>query len=605
MTDYKILSSWLTALTPPRQLKPSEFAEQELRIPQGSGFISGPLRLTAYQKGIVDTLADDSIDTIVAMMSAQTGKSTALDAMMAYCFAIAPDPLLHISPTAAKSEEFVRDRLNALIDASPSLRAVVGTGKKGGAGDSLRHKKVEGGGQATFGSSYKPEDMAAKSCRYIVLDETDRFAQSAGFEGDPIQLSIARSKTYPNRKILLCSTPTSRFGSRIADWHSRGDQRKWMMPCPACGAFDFARFVNLVWPKGQCAKAAMRCEHCDHMISETERRIAIELGHWEATATGSGKIASFWLNELSSPFSTLESVAKGFEAINSPDAKRVFMNTTLAEVWDSAVEVSLSVSALQERAVNISSPYSASIAFVVAGIDVQGDRIECTWLAKHRDDSFSVLDHIILPGDTSANAVWLDLDALLATSFQLEDGRQLPLSAAGIDCGFSIDRVCSFVATQLAKGRRVLAVKGFSGWYRPAIKEGSRIRGQMRVHVIGTDSLKLDIMKRLAMTERGPGYIELNSNLDGTDYFDQLTSEEVTAKSVRGYNTLVFAKVGARNESLDCLVYATAISTIRNVAKKPINARPQPPKMSIAEMAKRLNETSNRSSAQLKDITYV
>jgi phage terminase large subunit GpA-like protein len=59
----------------------------------------------------------------------------------------------------------------------------------------------------------------------IVLDEVDRYPPSAGKEGDPVRLAIARGKTFWNRKELLISSPTDAETSRIHPEYLKSDQR--------------------------------------------------------------------------------------------------------------------------------------------------------------------------------------------------------------------------------------------------------------------------------------------------------------------------------------------------------------------------------------------
>jgi phage terminase large subunit GpA-like protein len=237
-----VARSWLRALAPPPIIAPSVFAEREIVLPGSANAIPGPLRLAPYQHELVDAIAADDVEIIVLMLSSQTGKSISIDSMVGYCIACAPGPMLHVSPTGARSEEFVRDRFDPLVAASPTLRGLVGTGqdtRKGSTGgaNSLSSKSFPGG-QLNFASSFKPDELAARAIRWLFLDEIDRFTLSAGIEGDPIRLAIKRTTTFKGRgrKVVLVSTPTSRTASRINAWYLRGDQRKFVVPCPDCGS---------------------------------------------------------------------------------------------------------------------------------------------------------------------------------------------------------------------------------------------------------------------------------------------------------------------------------------------------------------------------------
>src|SRR5205823_3094135 len=156
-----------------------------------------------------------------------------------------------------------------------------------------------------------PDELAARAIKFLFLDEIDRFATSAGAEGDPIGLAIKRTKTFEGkgRKIVIVSTPTTRMGSRINQHYLRGDQRKFKVTCPDCGYCAPLVFENLKWEEGKPWTAHLACEECGVVHTEAQRREMIESGKWEATAIGEPGVRSYHLNELASKFSTLPSVA--------------------------------------------------------------------------------------------------------------------------------------------------------------------------------------------------------------------------------------------------------------------------------------------------------
>ena len=598
--DSILVGHALSSFQPPPLLLPSEFAQQQLYLPASSNAISGPLRLTAYQRGMIDTFADPKIHTLVMCCSAQVGKSLTVDALVGYTIACAPSPILHVSPTGARSLDWIRDRLDPLVKSSPSLRALIGGGRKGG-GDSLSHKMFPGG-SLNLASSFQPDTLAARAIRYVFLDEVDRFAASAGTEGDPVMLAIKRTRTFDNRKIVLVSTPTSRIGSRISKWFDRGDQRRWHVACPDCGDSAPLAFENLKWDEGKPESAHLTCAECGCVHDEQMRRRMIEGGAWVATATGEPGVASFHINELASPFSSLASVARQYDDADTPDKRRVFYNTALGETFDSSTEIELDASELQARSETITAPYAANILGVTVGVDIQNDRCEATFLAHHADATFSVLNHVVCTGDTSAPQAWSDLDNVLGATFALQDGRVLPIAAIAIDSGFSSDNVYAFVLSQRRKSRRCFATKGVSGFDRAAIKEGSKVKGNMRVQLVGVDGLKLTVTKRLGI-ESGPGIIRLPNHLDSS-YFDQLASEELRIKEVRGFARYEWHKTNRLNEALDALVYATALASLPNIFTSSQPSSPQPPRKSIAEQAAALNALHNSGASQNRNTSY-
>jgi phage terminase large subunit GpA-like protein len=597
MIDASLALAWLRAFAPPPAIAPSAFAESEITLPSSANAIPGPLRLASYQRELIDAIAADDVEIIVLMLSSQVGKSLSVDAQLMHSIACAPGPMLHVSPTGARSEEFVRDRFDPLVGSSPTLRRLIGTGqntRKGSTGgaNSLASKSFPGG-QLNFASSHKPDELAARAIKYLFLDEVDRFAQSAGIEGCPIQLALKRTKTFEGkgRKVVIVSTPTSRTASRINEYYLRGDQRKFVAACPDCGHVAPFEFANLKWDEGRPETAHLVCEDCGVAHDEAQRRTMVDNGRWEATATGEPGIRSYHLNELASKVSAipiLESVARQYDAAKTPLQKQAFYNTALAQVYDAGTEVELTSSELQQRAEPIAAPYAANIELVTAGVDVQSNRLECTLLAHHADGTSSVLNHLKLMGDTSGDAVWQTLDTALGTVFPLANGKSLNVRATAVDSGFSADQVIKFVTLQRRKGRQCFAVKGRSGFGEQALRWGGRLKGVMKLLLVGVDAVKLDVQKYLAMQTIGPGYIRLPDHLP-PEYFEGVASEQLRAKIVKGAPRYEWFRTYRFNEPLDCLVYAKAI--VQAVPKQSLT--PPTPGPSFRELAAKLHAVHN------------
>ena len=586
MTEL-LYQNWLGYLAPPRRLLPSQWAESAIVLPESANAQPGPLKLTNYQREIVDTFAEPNVHTIVLKLASQTGKSTAIDVLLGYTIDCAPAPILLVHPTESKAFAYIRDRFDPLVAASPVLKSKIGAGVKG---VDSKSAKTFPGGSLNVASSHKPDDLAARAVATLFLDECDRFATSAGSEGDPIRLAIKRTRTFRNRKIVISSTPTLRATSRVQQHFERGDQREFFVPCPECGAFSALTPDRLVFEPGKPETARLVCPECNHHAEEAQRIAMVANGSFQATATGEPGVASFHANELISPFSSLESIARQVDAAQTFEAKRVLTNTVFAEPYDSTTEIELFPGDLKQRAVLIQAPYDKAIEFVTAGVDIQSNRIEATILAHAAKGERYVLDHIVLNGDTSADPVWLDLDRLLGQTFSTADKRMLPYSAVAIDSGFGTTRVAEFVSRQRHKGRRVFAIKGVSGFDRPVIRQGAKIKGLTQNYLVGVDGVKLAVQKALALATPQPGFVHLPNHLP-EEYFAQLSSERLVTSYVRGYPRQRFEKdPHQRNESLDCMVYASAIATL---VKKAAPVAANKPAVSIADRVKALHALHN------------
>jgi phage terminase large subunit GpA-like protein len=56
------------------------------------------------------------------------------------------------------------------------------------------------GGHVTLVGSNSAAGLASRPIRYLLLDEVDRFEESAGAEADAVALTTARTRTFWNPK---------------------------------------------------------------------------------------------------------------------------------------------------------------------------------------------------------------------------------------------------------------------------------------------------------------------------------------------------------------------------------------------------------------------
>lgn len=202
---------------------------------------------------------------------------------------------------------------------------------------------------------------------------------------------------------------------------------------------------------------------------------------------------------------------------------------------------------------------------VVAGVDVQKDRLEATVAAIGEGEQAWVLEHEILPGDTAQPAVWESLAEFLA------DWR---VRAACIDAGYNTSMVQAFCS------RRPWAIptKGIPGKGRPLIEDDRKRRMRLRnrtkrgqpVEPIGVDQAKAIIYSRLRLQKPGPGYIHFPQTAAFDDeYFAQIAAEELRTKVRNGRPFAEWVQIRPRNEALDCMVLALAAHRLAGILQQP------------------------------------
>jgi len=204
------------------------------------------------------------------------------------------------------------------------------------------------------------------------------------------------------------------------------------------------------------------------------------------------------------------------------------------------------------------------VVFLTAGVDVQDNRLEASIIGWARDQESYVIDHKVMYGDPSTPQLWTQLDSLVGKTYETYDGRQMAIRATCIDSGGHFTNSVYQYAKKNA-GKRVFAIKGVGGEGRPIAGRPTKNNVvRCPLFPIGVDTVKDLLFARMRIEEPGPGYIHFNEHLDD-EYFRQLTAEKIVTRFHRGFKKRVFQKVRARNESLDCFVYAIGAFAILNI----------------------------------------
>lgn len=558
-----VLNSTMQTFRPPPKLTVSEWADNYRKLSPESSAESGSWRTSRceYQREIMDSFNSPGIERIVVMTSSQVGKTEILLNALGYYVDQDPSPVMVVQPNLTMGQAFSKDRLAAMIRDSDKLREVVSDAKSRDSGNTTMHKKFPGG-HITISSSGSPAGLASRPIRVLFLDEIDRFEHNVKGEGSPISLATARTKTFFNRKIFMCSTPTIKGISAIESAFEESDMRYYNVPCPECDRYQVLKWKNVVWDENKPESAVYACEECGSLIEESSKQWMINNGKWVAT-NALNKTAGFHISELYSVWSTWADMATNFlEAKKNPETLKTFLNTALGESWEEQGD-SVEYEALLQRRLNYDhTAIPEEVLVIVAGVDTQKDRLEITITGFGRNYEAWVIDHRIFWGDPNAANCWADLDAYLKTRFKTESGRVMPISCACVDSGgHSTNAVYQF--TKPRQARRIFAIKGLSVAGKPIANKPSYVgKNKAVLYGVGTDSAKEAIYARLT-TDIDQTTLHFPSDVD-EEYFKQLTAEKRVAKFVRGRKSLVWKQIRPRNEALDCLVYCFAAIYILN-----------------------------------------
>lgn len=568
------------ALRPRPRLTVSEWADRYRVIAQGTSPEPGPWRTdrTPYMRGIMDAVNDPSVETIVVMMASQLAKSEGLLNILGYFVDQDPSPVLMVAPNVEVMEAFSKERIDPNFRATPVLRGKLetGLGERGTSRKSSQTillKQFPGGYLAMAGAN-APAGLASRPIRVVLCDEVDRFPPTAGTEGDPVALARQRTSNFHNRKILLISTPTVDGMSKIQDWHTKGDQRQYQVPCPHCGVYQVLTWEHVIYKNAAGERDLEQthyvCEACKRRIDEREKPAMLAQGQWIAQQPG-GKIASFGdLSALYSPWVKWQTLAEEWTAVQgNRDRKGLqeFVNLRLGRPWVEHQQT-ISVEYVENRREYYGADVPEKVLVLTAGVDVQDDRLEVEVVGWGAGRESWGIQYLRLMGDPLLQPVWQLLDTHLNATWQTEDGRQLALITTAVDSGgHCTSEVYAFCRPREA--RRVWAIKGGHGFGIPPVTRPTRNnRERAALFTLGVDQLKDILFSRLLLGHEGPGYCHFPREQErGYDaaYFGSLLSERKVVKQHGGNKRFEWKQTSDRNEALDCRVYATAALEISQV----------------------------------------
>lgn len=429
-----------------------------------------------------------------------------------------------------------------------------------------------------------------------LIDELDAFdrniggTEKSGGEGTASGLVWKRTEGSAFRKLIRGSTPTNEGESLISDAVKEADcifRRFWN--CPECGHGFEVNFggkgkgYGFKWIDNDPETTKYLCDGCGCLIENSQLTELDKNGFWYDQekdiktidgiefVTGSGsKIATprhvaYRPWTALSPFTTWrEIVSEWLSAHKDPLKLKTFVNTTLGETYEVISGEQINHQALSER----SEAYGIedipdAVCYITAGVDTQADRFEVQYLGWGVGKECWVLGYRILYCDTTQQSSWDDvLHVELKRKFKHPVGKALAVSFSGIDTGGgSTQQAYNYCKDNKKNG--ALALKGKEG-DRPIIplrpSRNWKSKG-LEGWIVGADTAKTLIYRRLDNDKPGEGYIHFPKEGLPEGYFKGLTCEKRLMKTAGRTNKRIYywyTPSGARNEPLDTFVYGLA-----------------------------------------------
>lgn len=504
------------------------------------------------------------------MGSAQFGKTLIAKAIHGYYIHQAPTPMLHVQPTVEMAETFSKDRLSPMIRDTPVLRPLIDDRTRK-SGNTILHKSFPGGHITMVGAN-SPSSLAGRPVGVVVFDEPGRYPASTGAEGNPCDLGERRTDGFPNPLSIYMSTPTI-VGDIISEKFKVTDQRKFFVPCTHCGFYQTLEWENIKYDieDGEIKNTSYQCCECQELIPESHKPRMLIAGEWRATARSKRPgFVGFYINSLYSPFKTWTDRAYIYEESKGNAEKfQVFWNTILGRVWEQKGESPdwEKIYGRRESYQRNRVPSGGSI--ILAGADVQHDRIEVEIKAYGPDMESWSIDYRILVGDVKKPEIWAQMDDLMREEFPYEDGGVGKIYRLGIDTGDGTTTTIVYRWARKWGPDRVMAAKGSSQRMAPIVSRpklidrdsrGNQLEGGVYLWMVGTDVAKSEIysaLRSMGAKDKQFGRMHFPDYDEG--YFQSLTIEQLVPQIRGGSRRMIWVNPpGGRNEKLDCNVYCRA-----------------------------------------------
>lgn len=546
---------------------------------------------TPYLRAPQDALGDPAIRFVVIVKPAQVGGSECTRNAIGYWVDADPGPALVVYPSEDAAKENMSERVGRMFRATPCLASKL-TGERHDISDlGIDTREM----QLYVGWAGSPQALASRPCRYIVLDEVDKYPPYAGKDASPLALAEARTRTYAHRsKIVLVSTPTTDKGAIWTAFESCEDRRRYHVPCPLCGEFQILQRDRFRWegyPEEPTADFVEQngvwyeCANCEGRIPETEKDAMSGRGEWRSEPDANGAVpekASRVGFQFSAFVATIgvswrKLIAKFFRVKSDPAKLMEFVTQELGEPWRDLVK-SMKDSAIEakKKSGNPKGVVPAWAACVVLTADTQKDRFY--WLARAwgSGERSQLVDLGIAKTFGDLEAQLNRLYPVASSPTKTKPALLLIDSGGGTETESDGNRTDEVYRWAGKHADRVIPLKGVGGNINPLGVQDVRIGShtykragysgfKVRMAHVNTQRLK-DVLAARINHEPEPGKPSLWELCDEIppEYFEHIRAEHKIGirKGGQWIERWVARSHGRRNDWLDCEVYQLAAAKL-------------------------------------------
>lgn len=544
-----------------------------------------------YQREIMNAFTAPGVHKVIVMSCSQIGKSDIMNNVIGRFAHLAPAPILMIQPIIEMAQDYSKSRIAPMIRDTKVLNEIFRDVKSRDGGNTILSKLFPGG-RLIMGGANSPAGLASRPIQILLADEVDRFPDSAGTEGDPVDLAAKRMTTFWNWTMGLFSTPTILGESRIAAEYISGTQEEWQHQCPNCGEWHLITHRSMEVEtdtikdrKGKNHEHVKGvkwiCPDCGFTFTADEmRRAKQKYIAKNPTALRNGA-RSFFVNCWSSPWLDWKMVMQEWiDAKGDPEREKVVVNTRFGEPYEQQINTT-EIDHLLLRREEYPAELPDGVLLLTAAVDTQDNRLEYEidgW--GDGDETWSIVKGVI-PGIPDSPDVWKQLDMILDRKYFFKDGKTgLKVARTFIDSGgHYTNEVKKYCYVNRYKQRFAIKGMGIPGVdiiHKYSTQQIKGLPGKTVIVVdVGVDACKQYVMDRLTIDQPGPKFHHFPLDKKGSDnelmarrgfdqiYFRGLLSEAKTPKKKNGRVVWAWEPISKniRNEPFDLKVYNFACKT--------------------------------------------
>lgn len=570
-------------LKPLRKISVNEWADQYRQLSSGVSAEPGRWKTSRvpYALEPMKAMTQKGIHRVVLEWAAQLCKSEIQNNIIGRFAHIDPCVIMMIHPTVELAEDYSKSRIAPMIQDTKVLKPLFYELKEAAkTRDSNQTilSKIFPGGRLVLTGSNSAAGLASRPARLVLCDEVDRFAISAGKEGDPVGLVSKRMSTFWNWLLVLTSTPTIEGESRIDTEYKLGTQEEWRHQCPNCKEYHTLTHTQMDTDyeetKTEDGKITVivhtvkwRCPDCGFSFDEKAMKTAPQKYfalNEEAIKNG---IRSFHVNGFASPWVSWKMIMQEYyEAKGKPELEQVVYNTRFGLPYKMTGAYK-DESEFMRRREEYGAELPDGVLLLTAAVDVQDNRLEveiCGWTPD--EQCYGIMNCKII-GKPDQERTWTMLSEILDKEYKFVNGMSLKVMRTFIDSGgHYTSSVYKYCHENLYRQR--IAIKGQGGAGLSLLHKVTMLkRWGIPLQMLGVNEGKQNVFSRLGLTKGAQSFHfpKNDKYLGGRNYdnvyFKQLIAEHKVMKTKNGIQQAVWepVKKDVRNEALDLRVYNLAV----------------------------------------------